>query len=219
MMVRKASMSLMASGQASHNQKGIALVTVMLVMVIMTVIGIAAITVTGLENRMAGFQRTGEAAFTAAESCAGIGVSVIQQTILAGQLPITLIGVAGPVPTAAETGVLAPNRSLTQEIMGQADNEVDTTVANPDIDLTQTNTMNGFTVRGDIDRLYAKAKAGGAAQSHGGYDGIGMGAAGGGVDIYYRITCIATNIATNTTSQISAVYACTATGDSCQKKF
>ena len=48
------------------NQRGVALVTVMLVMIIMTVIGIAALTVTGMENRMAGFQRTGEAAATAA---------------------------------------------------------------------------------------------------------------------------------------------------------
>lgn len=55
------------------NERGIALITIMLVMVIMTVIGIAALTVTGMENRMAGFQRTGEAAATAAESCVGTG--------------------------------------------------------------------------------------------------------------------------------------------------
>ena len=81
------SLRIMPCKAALHDEKGIALVTVMLIMVIMAVIGIAAITVTSLENRMAGFQRSGEAAATAAESCIGTGVNLIQQTIDQGQVP------------------------------------------------------------------------------------------------------------------------------------
>ncbi|MER3422511.1 MAG: hypothetical protein C4293_04035 [Nitrospiraceae bacterium] len=188
-----------------ENQNGVALLTVLLIMVIMAVIGLAAITVTGLENRMAGFGRTGEAATTAAEACIGTAVNIIQQTIDQGTLPAAYS--PNPVPTATAT-------TLNQEIMGQSDNNPDTPTGSPNTDVT----VNGFRVRGDIDRLYVTTKSGGAIQFASGYEGTAAGAAGGGVDILYRIDCTATNVATNTTSQITAVYACNATGESCQKK-
>lgn len=197
------------------NQKGVALVTVMLIMVIMAVIGIAAITVTGLENRMAGFQRTGETAATAAESCIGTGVNIIQQAIDQGRVPDAFLSTQptnpGPIPSTAQQTL------LTQEIMGQSDNNPDdpSTAGNANMILT----VGGFTVNGDIDRLYARPRSGSAIQFASGYEGMAGGAAGGGVDIIYRITCMTTNAGTGTTSQISAVYACTATGESCQRKI
>jgi len=135
------------------SQKGIALVTVMLVMVIMAVIGIAAITVTSLENRMAGFQRSGEAAATAAESCIGTGVNVIQQTIDQGRVPDTFkVSQGGPVPDASQV-------VLEQEIMGQLDNNADSpSSASPNM----RSTVGVFQVNGDIDRLYAKTRSGSA---------------------------------------------------------
>ena len=193
------------------NQNGLALLTVMLLMLIMTVIGIGAITVTGLENRMAGYLRTGEAAASAAESCLGTGVNVIQQTIDQGSLPAAFLdnaAPAGPVPQAN-------GPTLDQEIMGQSDNNADVATVIPNT----VATMNTFTVRGDIDRLYAKGKAGGSLQFAAGYEGTAGGAAGGGIDIFYRINCLASNVATGTNSRITAVYACTATGESCQKKI
>lgn len=197
--------------QAAAHQKGVALLTVMLLMLIMTVIGIAAITVTGLENRMAGFLRTGEAAASAAESCLGTGVNVIQQTIDLGSLPAAFLDnavPAGPVPQAN-------GPTLSQEIMGQSDNNADAPTVAPNT----VATMNTFTVRGDIDRLYAKGKSGTGQQMFAGYEGTGAGAAGGGVDILYRVNCVATNAATNASSRITAVYACTYNGDGCQKKL
>jgi type IV pilus assembly PilX-like protein len=195
--------------------KGIALLTVMLVMVIMSVIGIAALTVTGLENRLAGFGRTGEAAATAAESCVGTSVNLIQQTIDLAVVPVSFLATAapaGPVPAGGDT-------RLTQEIMGQSDNNADDASATggaggggPNL-FTQIGT---FAVFGDIDRLYAKARAGGALEFASGFD---TGPGGGGVDIIYRIDCVALNTTTNTTSRITSVYACAATGESCQKKL
>lgn len=193
------------------NQNGLALLTVMMVMLIMTVIGIGAITVTGLENRMAGYLRTGEAAASAAESCLGTGVNVVQQTIDLGSLPAAFLdnaAPAGPVPQAN-------GPTLNSEIMGQSDNNADAPTVAPNT----VATMNTFTVRGDIDRLYAKGKAGGSLQFAAGYEGTGAGASGGGIDIFYRINCVASNAATGTNSHIIAVYACTATGESCQKKL
>ena len=200
-------------GRQMHEfgEDGVALLTVLLIMAIMTILGIAAITVTGLENRIAGFLRTGESAATAAESCVGTAVNLIQQTMDQGSVPNAFLSNAtplGPVPSTNQV-------TLGQEIMGQSDNNADDFSTAPNT----TMTVNGFTVNGDIDRLYAKPKAGGSLQFASGYEGTAAGASGGGVDIYYRINCIARNTATNTTSQISAVYACTVTGESCQKKL
>jgi Tfp pilus assembly protein PilX len=197
------------------SEQGVALLTVMLLMVALTVIGVAALTVTSLENRMAGFQRTGEAGSSAAEACLGTAVKVIQATIDNAQLPTG--GAAGdfressggPVPDASAAGLQA-------EIMGQDDNNADTTNTNPP---NTRATVNGFTVTGDIDRLYAMPKAGGSLQFAAGYEGTAGGAAGGGVDIMYRVDCAANSALTGTSSRVTAVYACTATGESCQRKI
>lgn len=194
-----------------ESQRGIALVTVMLLLMIMTMVGIMSITVTGVGNRMAWFGRTGESGGSAAEACVQTAVKIIQQTIDNGSLPSTFLDNAsppGPVPQANSA-------TLSAEIMGQSDNNSDVSASAPN---TLTSVDN-FTVRGDIDRLYALPKAGGAMQFGGGYEGTSGGASGGGVDIYYRIDCAAVNAATSTTSRITSVYACTATGETCQKKI
>jgi Tfp pilus assembly protein PilX len=193
------------------NERGIALVTIMLVMVIMTVIGIAALTVTGMENRMAGFQRTGEAAATAAESCVGTGVNIIQQTIDQGKVPDTYKMMnGGPVPDL--------NQSVLEgEIMGQSDNSADVPTSSSTANTVQT--VGAYSVLGDIDRLYARPRAGGALQFAAGYEGTAGGTAGGGVDIMYRIDCRATTTTSSTASRIVAIYACTATGESCQRRI
>lgn len=193
------------------SERGVALVTVMLLLMIMTMVGIMSITVTGVGNRMAWFGRTGESGGSAAEACVQTAVKIIQQTIDDGSLSSAFLDNAnppGPIPSS--------NSAILQaEIIGASDNNSDSPASAPNTVIT----VDTFTVRGDIDRLYAVPKAGGSLQFAGGYEGTAGGASGGGVDIYYRIDCTATNAATSTASRITAVYACTATGESCQKKI
>ncbi len=201
---------------ASHltGQDGVALLTVLLIMVALAIIGIGSITVTGLENRIAGFTRSGEAATGAAESCLSTGVKIIQETIDAGAVPTAYLdnaNPAGPVPQGNAT-------TLQQEIMGQSDNNSDSPTGSGAAPNT-TVTVNSFTVTGDIDRLYAQPKVGAALQFASGYEGTAGGAAGGGVDIMYRIDCVSTNAATNASSRVTAVYACTTSGETCQRKI
>jgi prepilin-type N-terminal cleavage/methylation domain-containing protein len=134
-----------------------------------------------------------------------------QQTIDAGTLPAAFLSnanPAGPVPQGNSA-------TLQAEIMGQSDNNADTPAGSPNTSAQ----MNNFTVNGDIDRLYAVPKAGGSMQFAAGYEGSAGGTAGGGVDIMYRVDCVATNTAVGTVSRITAVYACTVTGESCQRKL
>jgi Tfp pilus assembly protein PilX len=199
----------------ANNERGIAMLTVLLIMLMMTALGVAALTATGLENRMASFVTSMEGAAAAAESCAGVGINVIQQTIDpysgAGTLPVAFKSdatPAGPVPQANAA-------LLTQEIMGSSDNNgdfADGTGAVPNLTLT----VGAFTVNGDIDRLYIKGSPGSGMQQFGGYEGTGNSIIGSS-NIFYRIDCVARNTATGTSARVTAVYACTTHGESCQK--
>ena len=92
-----------------NNERGFALFGVFLTILMMTALGIAAMTMTGLENRMAGFANSTDAAAAAAESCIGTGVNVIMQTLQERQVLLGYVG-AGPaavIPANAE-GAIAP---------------------------------------------------------------------------------------------------------------
>lgn len=198
------------------NEQGFALLGVFLVILMMTVLGVASLTVTGMGNQLAGSAYSDDAGLAAAESCVGTSANVLLQTIEQRQVPGVYVGAAALVPLAAEVG--APP-TLTQEIMGQADNNPDFPIgagASPDIQMTS----GPFVIAGDIDRLYLKQKAGGSLQFAAGYEGAAQSAASGGTEVFYQIDCTATLAATGTMSRIRAVYACTGmAGDSCQRRI
>ena len=196
------------NGNLAKDQQGITMLTVMMFLIILTVIGIGSLTISGLENRTAGFSRTAEAASAASESCVGTGVNVIQQTLIQGTLPAAF----SPTPVTAANAGAAGYGLLQQEIMGQRDNDLDdTTTALADTSVI----INGYTVNGDIDRLYVAPIPGASLEFGAAYDKGG----GGSVYIYYRIDCVASQTATGATNRITAIYACLITGESCQKQI
>lgn len=203
-----------------RDERGIALLSVMMVMLMMTVLGIAALTASGLGNTMAGLQRTTETSGQAAESCLGTGANVILQTLLpenGAEIPTAFLAPTGPVVTTNNNPTILGN-----EIFGNPENSMDVAsgvgptglAAAPNIQMT----VGNYTVVGDIDRLYVKLRAGSGQQQFAAYDGAGVGAGSNGADVYFRITCTATNTATGTESRVAALYACALTGDGCQKQ-
>jgi Tfp pilus assembly protein PilX len=194
-----------------------AMLTVMMVLLMLTVLGIAAITASGLGNTMAGLQRTMETSANATESCLGIGANIIQQVFLpenGSQVPVALLdnsSPAGPVPNGNKT-------VLENELIGNPENHTDVPTgsgAAPNLRMT----VGSYTVTGDIDRLYVKMRAGTGQQQFSAYEGTGVGAGSNGVDAFFRISCVGTNTATGTESRVSAIYACSLTGDGCQKQL
>jgi Tfp pilus assembly protein PilX len=199
-----------------NDPRGMAMLTVMMVLLMLTVLGIAAITSSGLGNNMAGLQRTMEASANAAESCLGTGANIIQQVFLpenGSQLPAALLddhAPPGPVPIGNKT-------VLENELIGNPENNTDVPTgpsAAPNLRMT----VGAYAVAGDIDRLYVKMRAGSGQQQFSAYEGSGVGAGSGGVDAFFRLTCVATNVSTGTESQVSAIYACSLSGDGCQKQ-
>src|SRR5437899_8753040 len=66
------------------------MLTVLMLTLILTVIGLAAITSTSLDIKMAGGERVRESSVNAAEACMSSGVQIIQQTLQNGGVPGTL---------------------------------------------------------------------------------------------------------------------------------
>jgi Tfp pilus assembly protein PilX len=192
----------------NEDERGVVFLTVMMIMLIVSLLGVAAMTVSGLENNIAGVQRRTETATVAVESCIQTGVNVIEQTIMAAALPAAFLFPAGPVPASNST-------ILNSEILGNSDNNSD----DPSVAPNLTIQVGSYSLTGDIDRLYAKGVSGGSQVFAGAYEGYGQGAGAGGVEIHYRISCLATDAATGTNTHTTAIYACLTDGEGCQRKL
>ena len=195
------------AGQDRGDERGVALLTVMIIMLLMVVLAISAITVTGLETRMSGFVSTKEAMSAAAEACEGTAVNIIQQTLYYSEIKPEFLSTAtpaGPIPAANSatlyseiSGQPLPPPAAANTI-GENYNDSATSVV-PNLEITS---IPGLTVKGDIDRLFKRRKEG----------------AGELKEIVYRITCIASNAAAGTTSTVTSVYSCTV-GETCMKQI
>ena len=72
-------------------EEGIAMLTVLMLTIILTVIGIAAITTTSLDLWMAGGERVRESAVASEEACLSSGVALIQQVLENAAMPAQFI--------------------------------------------------------------------------------------------------------------------------------
>ncbi|THJ22283.1 MAG: hypothetical protein CAF44_006735 [Nitrospira sp. CG24D] len=181
------------------DERGTTFMTVMMIMLMAGTLGVSALTMTGLENSMAGAIRMVEEGTDAAESCVGMSVNVIQNSVDPGVVPATLIAPAGPVP-AANAAILS------QEINGAPVSMRN----NPDVAVGAGNApnitmaVNNYLVNGDIDFLYSKQRAGSDENTK---------------DFFYRVDCTAANAATGATSRVIAVFDCLHLGsDTCQRR-
>lgn len=175
----------------THDERGVAFMGTMMVVLMLGLLGVTALTMSALGNSSAGALRMVEEGQAAAESCIGTGVDVIQRTIVPnGQntVPVALQAPGGPVPVTNAA-------SLWGEIMRSPANSPDCPVTGPNCAIPAPNltmVVNNYNINGDIDSLFARPKAG----------------TQGAVDIYFRIDCSATNAATGTQTRVIAVYDC-----------
>ena len=206
-----------------ENQQGIAMLSILMLMLILTVLGIGAMTLTGLDNRVAGFASSMEASSAASDACVSTGVKVIQQVLDVSNgmsVPTALLDnqiPPGPVPSANKT-------QLELEISGDPTAAADVPIGPPFPpgivaavpNLVQT--VGAYSVTGDIDFLYRKPRAGSGQQFGAAYDGTAVGGGAGGVDMFYRVDCVATNTTSGTSSRITAIYSCLY-NDGCTRKL
>jgi hypothetical protein len=219
-------LSLKTQNRICGREEGVAMLTVLMLTIILTVIGIAAITTTSLDLWMAGGERMRESAVASEEACLSSGVALIQQVLENAAMPAQFT-VAGANPSFPGVfGMVPPQNTLVDEIMGHFEG-----TANPDPDIADpatpldpryspnaifylpTRANPVYTVNMDIDRLYKRHVVGGPAEF----------AEGINIEILYRVTCYAMVNAGTPSQQsvgsLSAVYVCYMRGpDRCQRQ-
>ena len=199
-------------------EEGIAMLTVLMLTIILTVIGIAAITTTSLDLWMAGGERVRETAVASEEACLSSGVAIIQQVLENAAMPAQFT-VAGANPRFPNIpfGMVSPANFLVDEIMGHFEKGLtpDPDTADPAMPLDPRYSPNailtlpGYTVNMDIDRLYTRHPVGGDATWG---DGIN-------IEVLYRVSCYAINSSGQPVGSLSAVYVCYMRGpDRCQRQ-
>jgi Tfp pilus assembly protein PilX len=181
----------------------VSLITVMMVILIMTLMGISILAVTGSERQIAGSVSANEASVAAAESCVSTGANVLNQFWINHVISPALLDNAvppGPVP-------LTNQAVLTGELINDGGNPDFPVGAGSVPNLVMT--IGNYQVFGDIDRMYVKYASGGESSS---------GTSTPLTDTFYQITCVSQNLATGITSQVGGLYACYGTGSFCQPR-
>jgi Tfp pilus assembly protein PilX len=190
------------NGSQIRGEGGVSLITVMMVLLIMTLMGISILSVTGFERQIAGSVSASEASTDAAESCVSTAATVLQQFIGTHVVPAALLSNAvppGPVPL---TNLAVLNGELNND------------GGNPDFPIGPGSvpnlamTIGNYQVFGDIDRMYVQVAPGSDPTN---IESIRL-------DIFYKVTCVAQNLATGITSQVGAVYACNLNNLFCQPR-
>src|SRR5438132_9879577 len=152
------------------------MLTVLMLTLILTVIGLAAITSTSLDIKMAGGERVRESSLNGADTRLNSSHQVIQHAVANWAIPATLTGAGANPSITLPLGTAPGQNPLQAEIMGQSDGNPDS--ADPTVASTRNAvlTISAYTVNMDIDRLYARPKSGSGLQFAAGYQGAGGGA-------------------------------------------
>lgn len=194
-----------------RDEQGVSLITVMMVILIMTLMGISILAVTGFERQIASSVSASEASTDAAESCVSTGANVLIQFLENKAVPAALLSNAvppGPVPVA---NLALLNSELFLD-GGNPDFPVGVlSVPNLVMTVGGPNIASTYQVFGDIDRLYVNPAFGSQFDSSTGGASL--------QDFFYQITCVALNVTTGLTSQVGAVYVCNNNGSYCQRRL
>src|SRR2546426_12802708 len=106
-------------------EDGIAMLTVLMLTIILTVIGVAAITSTSLDIKMAGGERLRESTLNAAEACMSSGVQIIQFFLMIRRPPRSTLFPYTTLFRSLPLGTAPGQNPLEAEIMGQSNANAD----------------------------------------------------------------------------------------------
>lgn len=171
-----------------NEENGYILITVLLLLLVLTILGIAAMNNSSVENILSGNIRLRESNLTKADAGMEISTALIQRTVRE-QDTRGFANLINPVFAATD------NSYLPTELRSTAF-DTDT----QDIQFA----VNNQNVTVDIDKMYTKWMGGSAIEFASGYEGAGKGA-GSGFYSYYRVNATGAGLA-GSSAQVGAIY-------------
>ena len=166
----------------NNNDRGYVLITVLLIMLVLIVIGMAALGTSSIENMLSGNMRLKERNVSKADGAVEISTAVIERTVREQDD----VGFANIV-----TDNNLPNEL--RAIAFDADGNTDVSLIASGQDTTV-----------DIDKMYTKWIGGSAIEFAAGYEGVGK-SGGSGFYTYYRINAMGED-AVDSTAIVGSIY-------------
>jgi Tfp pilus assembly protein PilX len=166
----------------NKQDNGYILITVLLMLLVLTVIGMAALGTSTVENLLSGNVRLREVNVSEADGCNEISTAIIERTVR----EMDTIGFANLVTDAG-----LPTELRSGDF-------------NPDGSTDVTCTAAGQNVNVDIDKMYVQRIAGSAMEFASGYEGLGKGGSSG-IYGYYRINATSVNMAASS-AVVGTIY-------------
>jgi len=160
-----------------RNEKGYILVIVLLLMVVLTIVGLAAISTSSLDNMLSGNIRLKALNLARADGGTELTTGLIQRVVR----NMDTVGYANLVTDA---GLATELRSLYFS--------------------TDTQDLSYGNLSVDIDYMYRLAQKGCSQEQAAGYEGIGKGSSKC-MDFFYRINSLSTDMA-NSEGTVGAIY-------------
>ncbi len=177
------------------------LVIALSLMIIVALIGLAAILTASVDIKSSRFDRLEKSAFYAADAGVEIVPTVIDYYV--ENMPDSS---GYPDNLSSELQPIMKDQYFLNEVMGYAtnnDSSYDSTGYSPDVELA----LQGRDIDLDIDRFHTQHADGSSAESLLGYEGVGQGPGGGAIAVYYRSSAAGYEI-DNTTKGVEVVYRC-----------
>lgn len=154
----------------NRDHNGYILITVLLLLLVLTILGIAAINTSTIENALSGNVRLRERNLSKADAGVEISSGLVERAVREGNV-------------TGFTSIISPNFAETS--VNYLPNELRATPFDPDTQDVAF-VIDSQTVTVDIDKMYAKWMGGTAIEFAAGYEGVGK-SGGTGFYTYYRI--------------------------------
>lgn len=168
----------------TRDNKGYVLITALLMLLVLTVIGLAAISTSTLENLLSGNIRLKERNIAFADGCSEISLKIIEHLMLHPDDSTSYSNLIKDFDLRSEQPFATDDGSSTSRDVECSDGEDPAFV--------------------DIDKMYTKPIGGTSNEFAGGYEGLGKGG-GSGYATYYRVNASRPG-EMNSESRVGAIY-------------
>jgi Tfp pilus assembly protein PilX len=164
-----------------RGEQGFVLVVALLALLVVTVLGVLALSTSTTEVMVAGNTRLREMNFSGAES--GLEISDPTLRFIVYNQPTS------QAECPNYSSIVSNCATLATELRSGPAFDGDLPANNPDLQLP----LGSMTVRVDIDYMFPAQLAGSSIEFASGYEGIGMGAGSGGIEVYYRVNSVSSD--------------------------
>jgi hypothetical protein len=183
------------------NNNGVALIMALLIITVLSIIGITTLNLSRLDIITSGIEKFSKIAFEAAESGKIVTIPIINN-IIDNDIQATDdpdFSLPSGVTLIDTVKLLREIRGLDGSNTAGGTNDPDDADSSPDFQIANPSTNI------DLDLISRSYNVGGSIEFASGYEGIGGGAAGGGISLFYRIDSIGQGVS-DTKSNIEVVY-------------